>query len=114
MRTCTKCQEEFELKPGKPGFANVCPECTATNPPKEPPKAMGMVAWSGKHTPELTITYDAAQAHAFNSANRRASYGASLPFSPQVTPDREGQKDRDNEVIGTDYRTKMGELRRVK
>jgi len=23
------CSEEFELKPGKPGFANHCPDCTA-------------------------------------------------------------------------------------
>jgi len=22
------CSEEFELKPGKPGFANRCPECS--------------------------------------------------------------------------------------
>jgi hypothetical protein len=22
------CEEEFELKPGKPGFANRCPECS--------------------------------------------------------------------------------------
>ena len=23
------CEEEFELRPGKPGFANRCPECSA-------------------------------------------------------------------------------------
>ena len=27
--TCKVCSEEFELLPGKPGFANVCPECSA-------------------------------------------------------------------------------------
>ena len=29
IKTCVVCEEEFELKPDKPGFANRCPECTA-------------------------------------------------------------------------------------
>lgn len=28
IKTCVICKEEFELKPGKPGFANRCPDCT--------------------------------------------------------------------------------------
>lgn len=28
IKVCAVCQEEFELKPGKPGFANRCPECS--------------------------------------------------------------------------------------
>ncbi len=28
IKTCVVCNEEFELKPGKPGFANRCPECS--------------------------------------------------------------------------------------
>jgi hypothetical protein len=28
-RTCAICEEDFELKPGKPGFANHCPSCSA-------------------------------------------------------------------------------------
>ncbi len=28
IKKCAVCGEEFELKPGKPGFANRCPECT--------------------------------------------------------------------------------------
>jgi hypothetical protein len=28
IKICVKCEEEFELKPGKPGFANRCPECS--------------------------------------------------------------------------------------
>ena len=27
-KTCAICGEEFELKPGKPGFANRCPDCS--------------------------------------------------------------------------------------
>jgi len=30
IKTCTICAEEFELKPDKPGFANRCPECSAS------------------------------------------------------------------------------------
>lgn len=29
IRKCVVCLEEFELKPGKPGFANRCPTCSA-------------------------------------------------------------------------------------
>jgi hypothetical protein len=28
VKTCVVCSEEFELKPGKPGFANRCPACS--------------------------------------------------------------------------------------
>ena len=28
IKTCAICGEEFELKPGKPGFANRCPSCS--------------------------------------------------------------------------------------
>jgi hypothetical protein len=38
IRTCVVCQEEFELRPDKPGFANRCPACSepeATADPEE-------------------------------------------------------------------------------
>jgi hypothetical protein len=28
INVCAVCSEEFELKPGKPGFANRCPACS--------------------------------------------------------------------------------------
>lgn len=28
IKTCVICGEEFELRPGKPGFANRCPSCS--------------------------------------------------------------------------------------
>ena len=28
IKTCVVCGEEFELRPGKPGFANRCPSCS--------------------------------------------------------------------------------------
>jgi hypothetical protein len=28
IKVCVVCNEEFELKPGKPGFANRCPSCS--------------------------------------------------------------------------------------
>jgi hypothetical protein len=28
IKTCAICSEEFELRPGKPGFANRCPTCS--------------------------------------------------------------------------------------
>jgi len=40
IKTCVKCGEEFELKPGKPGFANQCPDCSE---PEEGPAVEGSV-----------------------------------------------------------------------
>ncbi len=37
IKTCVVCEEEFELRPGKPGFANRCPSCS--EPEAEDPKA---------------------------------------------------------------------------
>jgi hypothetical protein len=28
IKICVICGEEFELKPGKPGYANRCPDCS--------------------------------------------------------------------------------------
>ncbi|MFZ0396098.1 MAG: hypothetical protein WCF17_03370 [Terracidiphilus sp.] len=37
IKTCVVCGEEFELRPGKPGFANQCPACS--EPEAEKPSA---------------------------------------------------------------------------
>jgi hypothetical protein len=29
IKTCVVCEEEFELKPDKPGYANRCPQCSS-------------------------------------------------------------------------------------
>ncbi len=28
IKVCVVCEEEFELRPDKPGFANRCPQCS--------------------------------------------------------------------------------------
>jgi hypothetical protein len=35
IKTCVVCSEEFELKPGKPGFANRCPSCSEPDADEE-------------------------------------------------------------------------------
>lgn len=35
IKTCVACGEEFELRPGKPGYANRCPECSAEDAREE-------------------------------------------------------------------------------
>jgi hypothetical protein len=30
IKICSVCEEEFELKPDKPGFADRCPECSTS------------------------------------------------------------------------------------
>ena len=36
IKTCVICGEEFELRPGKPGFANRCPSCSESDSAPEP------------------------------------------------------------------------------
>ncbi len=38
IKTCVVCEEEFELKPDKPGFANRCPECSMPEEHDDTPK----------------------------------------------------------------------------
>ncbi len=35
IKTCVVCGEEFELRPGKPGFANRCPTCSTPEAEEE-------------------------------------------------------------------------------
>ena len=35
IKTCVICEEEFELRPDKPGFANRCPACSAADAEEE-------------------------------------------------------------------------------
>ena len=39
IRVCAVCEEEFELKPDKPGFANRCPRCS--EPESDEPVSKG-------------------------------------------------------------------------
>ncbi len=43
IKVCAVCSEEFELKPGKPGFANRCPSCSEPED-DEPASKRGMDA----------------------------------------------------------------------
>ena len=44
IKVCIVCGEEFELKPGKPGFANRCPSCS--EPEQEERSASGADTFS--------------------------------------------------------------------
>ena len=39
IKTCVVCEEEFELRPGKPGFANRCPACSEPDAEETKPTA---------------------------------------------------------------------------
>ncbi|HLW85639.1 MAG TPA: hypothetical protein VKR60_10530 [Candidatus Sulfotelmatobacter sp.] len=59
IKTCRLCEEEFELKPGKPGFADCCPACST-------PEASAPVA---KHSMDATERKNMSEA---NEARRQA------------------------------------------
>ncbi len=56
IKVCAVCADEFELKPGKPGFANRCPTCSE-------PEGNDPVAKPGA---------DADERKALNEARRQA------------------------------------------
>ena len=49
IKTCVVCGEEFELRPGKPGFANRCPTCSEPQAEASAPGARLMSA-EERHT----------------------------------------------------------------
>lgn len=59
IRVCAVCEEEFELKPDKPGFANRCPRCSE-------PESDGPVSKGHMDAVELKSTREA------NAARRAA------------------------------------------
>jgi hypothetical protein len=59
IKTCVVCHEEFELHPGKPGFANRCPSCSEPEESPEPQAA-------------ATDYVERRAAHEVNAARRRA------------------------------------------
>ncbi len=59
IKTCVICHQEFELHPGKPGFANRCPSCSE---PEESPEPQA----------PSTDYVERRAAHEVNAARRRA------------------------------------------
>jgi hypothetical protein len=53
IKICSVCEEEFELKPDKPGFSDRCPECST----------------SEKSTPATERRLDADERKALSEAN---------------------------------------------
>jgi hypothetical protein len=52
IKTCVVCSQEFELRPGKPGFANRCPACSVPEP-AEPAAGDHLTAVDRKAQSEL-------------------------------------------------------------
>jgi hypothetical protein len=56
IKTCVVCSEEFELRPGKPGFANRCPACSVpeeVDAPKKDSRIAGAAIGNRKADKEL-------------------------------------------------------------
>lgn len=51
IKVCVICSNEFELKPDKPGFANRCPDCSASEPGR--PAKQSRDAFPGKAEREV-------------------------------------------------------------
>lgn len=48
IKTCVICGEEFELRPGKPGYANRCPSCSSPEAEQESSSKNSGDAFEGK------------------------------------------------------------------
>lgn len=82
LKQCRFCDEVFELRPRKPGRADVCTDqdCQRRDrqEAKEPEAVKGWTAWEGKHTPVMTVA-TAHVADRINAQLRRHGHNACLP-----------------------------------
>ena len=87
IKICAICNEEFELKPDKPGFANRCPQCTekSSNPESTGSTAKGrMTADERKATKEANEARRQAMRNLAGMNNMEVWY-ARLEMEPLVT-----------------------------
>jgi hypothetical protein len=47
IKTCVVCSQDFELRPGKPGFANRCPACSVPEETDSPSKDSSIAGVAG-------------------------------------------------------------------
>lgn len=104
LRICKHCDEEFELKPGKPGLIDYCPrhsheivELTGGN-----------MIWDHKTAPYIE-TKPMHDAKRFASLTRRLGAGVTR----SITQSREPHLKDDGEP-GSTYVSRLGEKRTVK
>jgi hypothetical protein len=58
IKVCAVCSEEFELKPGKPGFANRCPACSEPeNTDPAPKRSVDKEANEARRTAMRNLLY---------------------------------------------------------
>ena len=69
IKTCVICHEEFELHPGKPGFANRCPSCSE---PEESPSRKFRLRTTSSAAPLTKSTPPAAARSATSSTAKTA------------------------------------------
>ena len=100
--------------PNKPGRIDVCTGLTCqkedSEQSPEPDKLMAQVSWENKHTPIVVVT-TAARAIPFNRVQMR--HGAVPLSSMNWNGFPEKKDERDGSVIGTTYKTNLGETRVV-
>jgi hypothetical protein len=133
---CKYCDEPFVPQWGHPGLINVCleSECqewAALDGVKDPEPLTACVAWSGKHTMEISITPYPEVSSAFNNAQRRFGAGPMMVISNGISPKaRVDKREAGVEIVkdngikegtskgyadpGSLYWSKLGECRSVK
>lgn len=111
---CRFCGSEFAPAPDKPGRINVCTDQDCQKRDRrqapEPEKLMAEVSWENKHTPVITVT-TADKATWFNKVQMRHGAAPLSSFGWNGFPPKTDE--RDGSVIGSTYRTNLGETRRI-
>ncbi len=71
IKICVVCNEEFELKPNKPGFANRCPQCS--DPEETDPRRKGPTWTPTNARPQRKPTRPGVRPCAISSIEKTAS-----------------------------------------
>jgi hypothetical protein len=106
-RVCSNCEEEFELRPGKPGLIHLCEACSG---PDEP-RVGGFMHWAHKTAPELEIT-TMSKAKDLWAKTKRFGPGVTCCLTQsKVTAHKQlinaGIFDKDRDDEGTDKERKL-------
>ena len=112
--TCRDCGKEFIEDPNKTqGYRNQCPECSLTQ--VEPERIGGNMIWDHKTAPYIELK-PLSKAKAFAAKTKRFGAGVttSLVEPKEDKAGKESGKSGSGAELGADYRSNLGEGRRVK
>lgn len=115
QRTCKYCGEDFTPAHNHPGLITVCLEDECQERMRadgvvEPELKTACVAWSGKHTVEITIVDDPFMSARFNASQKRHGAGVAMGLTGGYTGPKVKEAGKEYEVPEHRHGFQAGDL----